>query len=132
MGNSMAKFVGRALCNSIVFAPMFAIYGSWLGSAVCFGPGTIAGAVTGGVFGIGTAMFTAYYCNDDDNERNSSASYFIHPTTKGVLASSSSEPSFFESCSTSSHGPYSANCQFCSEVGKGCECCDYSGTYLHT
>jgi hypothetical protein len=132
MGNSLSsKKFGSTLLSIGLYSPTFAILGSWIGSAICLGPGTIIGAVVGGAGGVCLAIVIA--ASDSGGWTMGSSSTCIHKDTPGVLASCfENNPSSNTSTSTYQQTPYLANCQFCTECGKGCECCDHTGTYVHT
>lgn len=126
MGNSLGQSLKQIAVYGVPSAILTAIVGSWVGSAVCFGPGTIIGAAIGATVGF-VGVIIIVLC-DKQEEVHEGPSRLR--ATGTVLSVSNYE--FKEDEHTPNYGvkPHLSLCKCCTEPGKGCYYCDYSGTFV--
>jgi hypothetical protein len=141
MGNSQSS-TNNAGMLIVVFVPISVIVGAFVGTALFgVGVGSIAGAALGAVCGVALSAYIDHVAGqateeDENSKRWASIALLETSGPAGGVLANTHDPSPYRGYTDheiiSRPTPYMADCQFCTELRGGCECCGYSGTYLHT
>ena len=131
----MVIVVVKTAALSVVTFPIPACAGAAIGSGICPGPGTIVGGIIGGLVGVAQAFAFAYFSGNECDSGDESHEYYSnvphedYPNNFGPLGRH-----YYDNHSALTPTIYPIPpklCGLCTEPGKGCYHCEYTGTIVH-